>query len=56
MLRIALVVLMILASDAVRAQTPTPTPPSVDPRLGCSTVKDFPEPDLGEPQAAHHSG
>jgi HAD superfamily, subfamily IIIB (Acid phosphatase) len=44
------VVLMILASTAVGAQTPTPTPPSVDPRLGCSTVKDFPEPDLGEPQ------
>ena len=41
---------LLLALGAARAQTATPTSTSVDPRWGCDTVKDFPAPDLGEPQ------
>jgi len=41
---------LLLTVGAARAQTATPTSISVDPRWGCDTVKDFPAPDLGEPQ------
>lgn len=41
---------LLLTVGAARAQTATPTSTSVDPRWGCDTVKDFPAPDLGEPQ------
>jgi acid phosphatase len=39
-----------LATSAAQAQTATPSSTSVDPRWGCDTVKEFPAPDLGEPQ------
>lgn len=52
MMRAAFLVLVVtvFAIGGSRAQTATPGSASVDPRLGCDTVKDFPAPDLGEPQ------
>jgi acid phosphatase len=41
---------LILSMAAASAQTATPTSASVDPRLGCDKIKEFPAPDLGEPQ------
>jgi hypothetical protein len=41
---------LVLAMSAAQAQTATPTSTSVDPRWGCEAVKEFPAPDLGEPQ------
>jgi len=41
---------LILSMAAASAQTATPTSTSVDPRLGCDKMKEFPLPDLGEPQ------
>jgi acid phosphatase len=41
---------LMMSMAAASAQTATPTSTSVDPRLGCDKVKDFPVPDLGEPQ------
>src|SRR6201996_8935465 len=43
-------VVTVLAIGGVRAQTAVPNSASVDPRLRCDTVKEFPAPDLGEPQ------
>jgi HAD superfamily, subfamily IIIB (Acid phosphatase) len=39
-----------LSIGQAHAQTATPTPASIDPRMGCDKAKEFPSPDLGEPQ------
>jgi HAD superfamily, subfamily IIIB (Acid phosphatase) len=41
---------LLLAISTASAQTATPGPASVDPRIGCDRVKEFPVSDLGEPQ------
>jgi len=41
---------LLFAISVASAQTATPTTSTVDPRLGCDAVKEFPLPDLGEPQ------
>src|ERR1700761_6368282 len=43
-------VVTVLAIGGVRAQTAVPNSASVDPRLRGDPVKEFPAPDLGEPQ------
>src|SRR5690242_10891048 len=40
---------LVLSIGSAQAQTATPAP-SIDPRLGCDKVKEFPSPDLGEPE------
>jgi acid phosphatase len=52
MLRLAVVALIgcVFAANAVRAQSGIAVLQPVDPRLGCTTVKTFPVPDLGEPE------
>ena len=41
---------LVLSIAQAHAQTATPVPASIDPRIGCDKVKEFPSPDLGEPQ------
>lgn len=41
---------MALSSGMAQSVTATPAATTVDPRVGCDTIKGFPEPDLGEPE------
>jgi len=41
---------LVLSVGLAQAQTATPTSSSIDSRLGCDRVKEFPSPDLGEPE------
>jgi HAD superfamily, subfamily IIIB (Acid phosphatase) len=41
---------LVVSIGTAGAQTATPTSGVVDPRMGCDKVKEFPSPDLGEPQ------
>jgi HAD superfamily, subfamily IIIB (Acid phosphatase) len=41
---------LIFTIGQASAQTATPTSTSVDPRMGCDKAREFPSPDLGEPQ------